>query len=273
MNLNKSVNECARTLNDGKLLARLSGGDVIAQELQYHAACLADLYNRERSYLRATKRQEKEHANEEDAHPQSFSELVTYLVETTRSGEGPSVFRLADLVHLYAQRLEQLGVDAPAVNSTTLKEKLLSEIPQLEAHNQGRDVLLAFRKDVGFALSEASDYYSEAIILSKAANILRRHMLDHKSTFDGTFHKGCIEEAIPLTLLQFVAMLEHGADIKSQLRFGVSKSDQAIAQLLQYNCYARYKEGAATHRHSKNRETPFPVYLCKDQKAKVGGNA
>jgi len=209
MNLNNRLNECAQTLNDGKLLARLSGGDAIAQELKYHFACLTDLYNRERTYLRATKRLEQERAPEEDAHPQAFSELVTYLVETTRSGEGPAVFRLADIVHLYAQRLEQLGVDAPAVNPTRLKEKLLSEIPELEAHKQGRDVLLAFQKDVGFVLSEASDYYSEAIILGKAANILRRHMLDHKTTFDGTFHEGCIEQAVPLPLLQFVAMLEH----------------------------------------------------------------
>ena len=86
-------------------------------------------------------------------------------------------------------------------------------------------------------------------------------MLDHNSTFDGTFHEGCIEQAIPSTLLQFVAMLGLEADIKSQLRFGASKTDLAIAQLLQYNCYAKYKEGAATHRHSKDRETPFPVYL------------
>ena len=141
-------------INDGKLLARLSGGDAIAQELKYYFACLTDLYNRERTYLRATKKLEQEHAPEEDVHPQAFSELV----ETTRSGEGPAVFRLADIVHLYAQRLEQLGVDAPAVNPTRLKEKLLSEIPELEAYKQGRDVLLAFQKDVGFVLSEAFDY-------------------------------------------------------------------------------------------------------------------
>ena len=55
-------------------------------------------------------------------------------------------------------------------------------------------------------------------------------------------------------------MLEHEAEIKFQLRFGVSKTDIAIAQLLQYNCYARYK-GAPTHRHSKDKETPFPVYI------------
>ena len=34
-----------------------------------------------------------------------------------------------------------------------------------------------------------------------------------------------------------------------------------MAQLLQYNCYARFKEGAPTHRHSKDPETPFPIYI------------
>ena len=62
-------------------------------------------------------------------------------------------------------------------------------------------------------------------------------MLDHTSMFDGTFHDGCIEEASPSSLLQFVGMIEHGADINSQLRFGVSKTDLVIEQLLQYKCY------------------------------------
>ena len=109
-----------------------------------------------------------------DAHPQVFSKLVTYLVETTRSGKGPAVFILADIVQLCTRRLEQLGVVSSVVSSSRLKDKLLSEMPELEAHKQGRDVLLAFQKDVGFVLSEASDYYSDALIISKAANILRR---------------------------------------------------------------------------------------------------
>ena len=54
-------------------------------------------------------------------------------------------------------------------------------------------------------------------------------------------------------------MIEHGFDIKSQLRFGASKIDSA--QLLQYNCYSRYKEDASTYRHSKERETPFLLFL------------
>lgn len=92
-------------------------------------------------------------------------------METKSSSEGLSVFRLADMVHLYWQRLEQLGVEAPDVNSTRLKDKLLAELPELEVHKQKRDILLAFQNDVGLALSQASDY-SEAIILGKAAKIL-----------------------------------------------------------------------------------------------------
>ncbi|KAJ8046458.1 hypothetical protein HOLleu_05132 [Holothuria leucospilota] len=199
-------------------------------------------------------------SDNQGAYPLAFSELVIYIVESKSNSGGPTVFRLAELVNLYRQRLEQLGVDAPDVNSTRLKDKLLAELPELQAHKQGRDVLLAFQEDIGVALSQSSDY-SEAMILAKAAKILRRHMLDHKSTFDGTFHERCIEEAIPRSLLQFVGMVEHGADIKSQFRFGAPKTDLAIVQLLLYNCFARYKEGKTTHRHSKDRETPFPVYM------------
>ena len=35
-NLNKRLNECAHNLNDSKLLALLSGGDAVAQELKFH---------------------------------------------------------------------------------------------------------------------------------------------------------------------------------------------------------------------------------------------
>ena len=197
---------------------------------------------------------------QQDVYPLAFSELITYIVETKSSKEGPSLLRLVDMVQLYKRRLEQIGMEKPDVNSTRLKEKLLAEISELEAHKQERDVILTFDEDSGLALSQASDY-SDAIILAKVAKILRRHMLDHTSKFDGTFHDGCIEEAIPSSLVQFVGMIEHGADINSQLRFIVSKTDLVIAQLLQYNCYAKYKEGAATHRHSTNRETPFPIFL------------
>ena len=260
MNLDKRLHECAQTLNDGTLLAKLGGGDAIAQELKYHRACLTALYNRERYHLRSLEKDSHQTKEEPDVYPLVLSELVNYIVETSLNSDGPTVFPLADIYQLYQQRLAQLAVDTPTVNTTRLKDKLLAEIPELEAHKKGRGVLLAFQKDVALSLSKASEY-SDALVMAKAAKILRRHILDHQSRFDGTFPEGCVKDAIPPILLQFVGMVEHGADIKSQLRFGASKSDQAISQLLQYNCYSRYKEGAATHRHSKDRETPFPVYM------------
>lgn len=259
LKLNKRLKECAKNLSDGRLLAILSAGDVVALELKYHASCLVALYNKEKAHLTQTVNN-KNLRSTPDVHPLVFSELITYMTEARISSEGPKVFRLAEMVCLYKQRLQQLGVQSPEVNSTRLKEKLLEELPELEAHKKGRDILLAFQDDVGFALADTCDF-SEAIVLAKAAKILRKHMLDHKSTFDGAFCMESLEDTVPSSLLQFVGMVEHGADIKSQIRFGVSKTDTAIAQLLQYNCYARFKEGAVTHRHSKDRETPFPIYI------------
>ena len=68
-----------------------------------------------------------------------------------------------------------MHTSAPYVRSTRLKEKLLSDIPACEAHKSGRDVLLSFTEDTGSILSKASDF-SDAIILSKAANILQKHI-------------------------------------------------------------------------------------------------
>lgn len=49
------------------------------------------------------------------------SQLITSSGDH-RSGEGNAAFRLADTVYLYAQPLEQLGIDAPAVKFTRLKK-------------------------------------------------------------------------------------------------------------------------------------------------------
>lgn len=38
--------QCAALLQDANLLAKLSDGDMIATEAQYHSRCLVSLYNR-----------------------------------------------------------------------------------------------------------------------------------------------------------------------------------------------------------------------------------
>ena len=110
MNLNNRLHECAQTLNDGKLLTKLSGGDAIAQELKYHCACLSGLYNRERSHLKPLGKESSESEREQNMLPLVISELVNYIVESSVSSDGPAVFHLADMSNLCQHRLEQLGV-------------------------------------------------------------------------------------------------------------------------------------------------------------------
>jgi LPS O-antigen subunit length determinant protein (WzzB/FepE family) len=82
------------------LLAKLSAGDVIAQEFKYHPACLVALYNRERSAMR----QEGE-SNIKDASLNDIvlAELVSYIFETQRNSKESVV-----LVSMYQERLSQV---------------------------------------------------------------------------------------------------------------------------------------------------------------------
>ena len=87
-------------------------------------------------------------------------------------------------------------------------------------------------------MSEVSTY-SDAIIFAKAAKILRRHMLDYKYKYMGNLHDTSVYDSLPPVFLQFVGMIEHGADMKSQLRSGATTTDLAIAQLLRYYYFVK----------------------------------
>ena len=66
---------------------------------------------------------------------------------------------------------------------------------------------LPLNQDIGSVLHEASQY-SNAIHLSKAADILRKEMLQHKTKFSNELKDGFGEEAIPPALLQFVCGID-----------------------------------------------------------------
>ena len=117
-------------------------------------SCLTVLYNKERAHLSAISQGQ---SRDNEILPLVFSELLAYIVGTKTTTEGPVVFKLADLIRLYEERLNQFGIQHD-VHSTRLKEIILEEIPELEAHKNGRDILLAFAKDVGSVLSQATDY-------------------------------------------------------------------------------------------------------------------
>ena len=111
-------------------MAKLSAGDLIAQEAKYHIKCLVSLYNKVRDADAKTAEPDPDRMN----HAVALAELVTYIEEARTDALVAPVFVLADLAALYTMRMEQLGtIITGRVHSTKL--------PDLEEHKQGRDVL------------------------------------------------------------------------------------------------------------------------------------
>ncbi len=256
------VRTCALKLQDEHLIAKLSTGDLVAQEAKYHGKCLANLYNKIQS-------SENNDNYEDDVDVTNTSkglvlaELIAYMEDSRRDEEIAPVFKLSDMCKLYDERLSELGAGRGSkVHSTDLKNRLLAYLPNLTAYKSGREVFLAFNDDVGHALKKAclEKKDEEAVYLSKAANIVRRDMLSHKNLFTGSFEKDCLEQAVPKSLSAIVSMIIYGTNIKDQSQSSkASEAVSTLSQLLLFN--SAQKNSAATQmHHNRDRETPLAIY-------------
>ena len=106
---------------------------------------------------------------------------MSYMEETCKDYLVAPVFKLKHLTVLYGKRL------SGRVHSTKLKDRILSYFPdmEMEAHKQGRDVVLIYNKHIGSALRKACEHDADddAIHLAKAAKIVRRDMIKLKNKF------------------------------------------------------------------------------------------
>jgi len=131
--LDARVRRCAFALQDQKLSAKLSAGDLVALEACYHSSCIASLYKRAEIVCKG---------EADDTKFQfegiALAELITYIVyieEARAASDSITVFKLGDLANMYSTRMEQLGADMKVrVHTTRLKERLLSHVPDLEAY-------------------------------------------------------------------------------------------------------------------------------------------
>ena len=97
--LDNRVRQSAIALQDGKLLAKLSAGDLMAQEAKYHPSCLASLYKRAKA--------------QDDSYHQDYGNKINYSIalaellshiDDTRNDESVApILKLADLVKLYTE--------------------------------------------------------------------------------------------------------------------------------------------------------------------------
>ncbi len=130
--LNKKVRKFALDIQDQKLLAKLSAGDLIAQEAKYHLKCLMQLYHK------AQVMESKDTQSRTDMFNKgiALAELLAYIEEARTDEDVAPVFKLADLARLYSKRLKQLGVEQDTrTHSTELKNRILSHFPDLTAYS------------------------------------------------------------------------------------------------------------------------------------------
>ena len=183
-------------------------------------------------------------------HGIAFAELISYIEDACMDDLVAPVFKLKDLVNLYSTRLEQLGTDVKGlVHSTKLKGRLLGYFQDLEAHKQGRDVVLVSNKDIGSALSKACEYDADddAAHLPRASKIVRREMFKIKNQFNGSFDAKCQEESVLPSLLALVAMVLKGPNIEVQSSSSViSQPVLTISQLLMPNSLVRPRKNRAS---------------------------
>ena len=254
------MRRCALEVQDTALLAKLAAGDMIAIDAKYHHHCLRSLYNRAREA--APKGND---GDDSCLHGIAFAELVAYMEDMNSDEDSAPVFKQIDIAQLYKVRLEQLGLTVEKrIHTTRLKNRLLSAIPDLRAHSEGRDTLLSFEKDIGPALMMAYYHDSDAMHLMRATQVVRKEIFYF--SFDGSFQENCQQEAVPPSLLALVNMILDGANIKHQTKLvntTTTKPALAISQLMVFNSvkHARNVDSSNSARHSRSRETPLPLYL------------
>ena len=261
--LDMKVRRCALQLEDRELLAKLSALDMIALEAKYHLNCLATLYNKARQ---TTEKQEKEE-NYSHLHGIAFAEHVAHM-EDMRDEENVSVFKLTDMVSLYKNKLQQLGVTVDnRIHRTGLKIRLLSALPDLTAHVQKKEILLTFKEDSGLALIRACDGDRDAVYLMRAAQVIRKELFNMKiKQFDGSFSRECERDSVPSSLLAQVNMIQDGPNIKHQTQFtsnAYTTATLSVPQLVVFNSVkqSRNFKPSVNVRHERDHEISLPLYL------------
>ena len=151
-------------------------------------------------------------------------------------------------------------------HSTRLKEKLLTQIPDLEAHKGKYEIMLAFKDDVGETLLDvkARDEKSDAVVLMRAANIVRKVIFQKQYKFTGSLTDEHYDDK-PAALTALAQMILGGTNIQTQTENNhvVKTAALSISDLLTFNAVkCSRRESNSTHtRHSIERETRLPLHI------------
>ena len=106
MSLDSRVRQIAEELRDTKLLAKMSGGDMVAVDARYHLRCLAAFCGREKS----RKRRSNEAPHHINAEALAFAEVESCIKKYGQIGGDLNVFELSDIKKLYCDFLQKIDL-------------------------------------------------------------------------------------------------------------------------------------------------------------------
>ena len=234
-----------------------------ASDAVYHKKCLTALHTRYRSFVR----KKKEDGASENMKPESvaLAEFISYLEEMKCTDGSHTPLKLSDLMKFYTECLAQLGGDtSKRINSTHIKDKLLAQLPQLEAHTCNREVVSSFKEDIGEALLHACKQSSndDVITLMRAAQIVCKDILQRQYQFDGSLVDESYNNAPP-SLTALMQMILAGTNIQKQtaINKGISVPVQSLTQLVTFKTVKRSRLKTAAVHHNVEHGTSLPLYL------------
>ena len=254
MEADQRVREAALATNDGKLMAKLSVGDLVAQEAKYHNACKTSLHNRAK-LMTTTKVCEE---NPSQVLEIALLSVVKHITKTRDTAVEPPIFKMVDLMEMYQSQLH----GTPQINTTALKEKLIQAVSGLKAYKQGRESILMFEDDVGIVLKKYMDHDgTELTAINKAAHIIRKDIIQNSTKFEfsGRFSGLKQEDAVPNSLLSMINIILTGNPVTEES--AAPQVTNTLAQMIKFNTKPGKRVSDVTSYHSKQMETPLPIYI------------
>lgn len=273
----------AESTKNFQLLGRLiaQAADAHAADAYYHVNCYTSLRNS------AQAEERKSAAGPSNTHFNAIAiAQIAALVE-----DSDSVFKLSDLRHLYRSVMEKQGSpcsDTREPYSTRFKEYLLKLLPEWTEFSQGKEVYISRRQMVGDLLAEDPKNQlgqDDALLLMRAAVLLRKCCLQRQEPFTGSFATDSLTSPIPGQLKSFLNILlqgpsflreQHNEEFQAQKQ-GRARVANAISQQIKYNTCSGFHHATlafqsrtgtlGSSRTSTTRERAFPIPQCTACKA------
>ena len=143
---------------------------------------------------------------------------------------------MADIRKLYETSLDKLGIKDELVHSTRLRENCWLEFRTSSVLCRDGNTSSCSTRTLGL-LWETTRSDSDAIHVAKAAQIIRRELVDVSNTFKGNFESNRQDDSVPHLLKYMVSMIVNGLQPSTKTSKNLQQSQVVltISQMLVFN--------------------------------------